>query len=729
MSGSASTAMDDHLQRFGTGNENGNDSDDSSSAGQREESSSHQSAGAVAGLAETSFWSTVFADTSRPVPNTVLGRWWHEQQPIVTRFVHDYGAVLVRFLTPFTPRAARRAGYCCGCRALLRSLDRIDLELPGGEGGWSSRWRSRRCDCGDRRTALTEGISSVCAAVGGAGVAAVIIMVAAAVSWCSWRRSSPSWLLLLGEVAIGSAGVAHYLARDDGHAEAKVLEAHLVALERSLSPFFHGVHACMRMVKCSQTLSFGLQLSVPMPPVARMEGRLPATGSGGLPGRAEVALRDLRSVVMDVLEGGMEQVNVLQLKERCGDTDSFLESGGQASDSGGRQSMQSLADLAGTERRLVVDLRRFLAIVAARVEGVMVEPETWGFWWDSQLVDVSEALAEVARYFEAASGKLETAIGCGGLPFSPSGSTSASGEMTAAAEAISSLRLHYEEIVVRLYSCQSNASSLLRGPSKSAADAWEALRQGLAEARLSTGPLNCDQNLWQKAEDLVETMAKEVDETGAALESGKSPSSVNNNPDPSRHLEAGTGWVSLASPKEEGPRVFEGGGGDHPNKDDASSTPDTGITDVHVGVPSPVRSRYERQEGAASRPTPEETVGEDSRELLVSELDSVLRARPLPPTCEKRLPLVSQQSIDSEDGSDTPEEQSTERPLGVATPPTGSALPIGSQNLMSELRAQLSGAMNEEFFSSDRLPCPVTSEAEEGSVVEGDRPKQREEDP
>lgn len=102
--------------------------------------------------------------------------------------------------------------------------------------------------------------------------------------------------------------------------------------------------------------------------------------------------------------------------------------------------------------------------------------------------------------------------------------------MTAAAEAISSLRLHYEEIVVRLYSCQSNAISLLRDPSKSAADAWEAVRQGLAEARLSTGPLNCDQNLWQKAEDLVETMANEVGETGAALEPGKSPSSEKNDP-------------------------------------------------------------------------------------------------------------------------------------------------------------------------------------------------------
>lgn len=76
MSGSASTAMDDHLQRFGTSNENGNDSDDSSSSTcQRGETSSHQSAAGVSDIAErdTSFWSTVFADTSRPLPNTVRG--------------------------------------------------------------------------------------------------------------------------------------------------------------------------------------------------------------------------------------------------------------------------------------------------------------------------------------------------------------------------------------------------------------------------------------------------------------------------------------------------------------------------------------------------------------------------------------------------------------------------------------------------------------------------------
>lgn len=228
------------------------------------------------------------------------------------------------------------------------------------------------------------------------------------VSWCSWRRSSPSWLLLLGEVAIGSAGVAHFLAREDGHQEAKVLEAHLVALERSLGPFFRSVQACMRMVRCSQTLSFGLRLSVPMPPVARMEGRLPATGTSSRSGQPEVALRELRSVLMDVLEGGVEQANAFQPKERCvgtakdGDTGGFSKSEGQTFDSGNDRTVQFLADLAGREKQLVADLRRFVADVAARVDKALTGPEVWGLWWDSQLADVSEAVRESAKYFEAA---------------------------------------------------------------------------------------------------------------------------------------------------------------------------------------------------------------------------------------------------------------------------------------------------------------------------------------
>lgn len=232
-------------------------------------------------------------------------------------------------------------------------------------------------------------------------------VLGAEVSWCSWRRSPPSWPLLLGEVAIGSAGLAHYLARDDGHQEAKLLEAHVIALERSLGPFFRRVHACMRMVRCSQTLSFGLRLSVPMPPVARMEGRLPAAG-GSRPGQPEVALRELRSVLMDVLEGGVRQASAFDNREGCasaangGDTDGSFASDGQTTDSGKCRTSHLLADLVGREAQLVADLRRFVAGVAAKVNGAMAGPDVWGLWWDSQLTEISEAMGELAKYFEAA---------------------------------------------------------------------------------------------------------------------------------------------------------------------------------------------------------------------------------------------------------------------------------------------------------------------------------------
>lgn len=201
--------------------------------------------------------------------------------------------------------------------------------------------------------------------------------------------------------------MAHYLARDDGHHEAKLLEAHVIALQRSLGPFFRGVHACMRMVRCSQTLSFGLRLSVPMPPVARMEGRLLAAG-GSRPEQPEVALRELRSVLMDVLEGGVRQASAFDHQERCtgaangDDTDGFFTSEGQATDSDKSQTAHLLANLVGREAQLVAYLRRFVAGLAARVNGAMAGPELWGLWWDSQLAEASEAVRELAKYFEAA---------------------------------------------------------------------------------------------------------------------------------------------------------------------------------------------------------------------------------------------------------------------------------------------------------------------------------------
>lgn len=117
-------------------------------------------------------------------------------------------------------------------------------------------------------------------------------------------------------------------------------------------------------------------------------------------------------------------------------------------------------------------------------------------------------------------GRLKTAIGTGPPPFSVPSGASSSSEISAAAEALSSLRLHYEEALVRLYSCQSNAISVMRDPSKNTADFWGNLRQGLADARSATEALNCDNKLWRKAEDLVESNANGDDRSGADLSLG-----------------------------------------------------------------------------------------------------------------------------------------------------------------------------------------------------------------
>lgn len=202
--------------------------------------------------------------------------------------------------------------------------------------------------------------------------------------------------------------MAHFFAREDGHQEAKLLESHLVALEHSLGPFFRAVHACVRMVRCSQTLSFGLRLSVPMPPVARMEGRLPTTGASRRLGQPEMALRDLRAVLMDVLEGGVAQSNAFQPEEgfagtaKDHDTGVVSKSEGQTFDFGNERTAQFLSDLTGKEKLLAATLRRFVAGVAARVDEAMTGPEVCGLWWDSQLADVSKAVKESAEYFKAA---------------------------------------------------------------------------------------------------------------------------------------------------------------------------------------------------------------------------------------------------------------------------------------------------------------------------------------
>lgn len=186
-------------------------------------------------------------------------------------------------------------------------------------------------------------------------------------------------------------------------------------------------------------------------------------------------------------------------------------------------------------------------------------------------------------------------------------------------------------------------------------------------------------------------------------------------------MEAGVGWVSLATPREEGPRVFEGGSGDEGSEDEARIPLDSKVTDVLVGVPSPNRSRRQGDHGESSHPAPEEVVDEHSRAQLVGELDSVLRARPPPQTCEKHLPLESQQSLEKDVEGEIGDAREEEPPLDAPTPDLAPRFPVadsaGSRDLMSELRAQLSMAANEEIFSSDRHQVASSSNSGGSSLA------------
>ena len=208
-------------------------------------------------------------------------------------------------------------------------------------------------------------------------------------------------------MACGSAWAANIIARKDGLREAKVLESRLSALERSLGSFFRGVQACSRMVRCSQTLSFGLRLSVPMPPVARMEGGTSAIVSGAM-----VSLRDVRLILSDVVEGGIEQTQAFGAKKPDSNTSTSikveLEDTGRVSDSGKghshSHSPRLLAGIVRSEKQLVADLRRFIAEVTERInQAMMMDSGVWGFWWDSELEDTSDAVRGLAKYFEAAA--------------------------------------------------------------------------------------------------------------------------------------------------------------------------------------------------------------------------------------------------------------------------------------------------------------------------------------
>lgn len=189
----------------------------------------------------------------------------------------------------------------------------------------------------------------------------------------------------------------------------------------------------------------------------------------------------------------------------------------------------------------------------------------------------------------------------------------------------------------------------------------------------------------------------------------------------SRHLESGVEWVSLTTPSGQDPSVFEVGDLQQGSEETVEpSPPDPSVTDVLVGVSSPERSKVKvgEEHCRVAGVDCEELLNDRSRSQLVGELDSVLRTRPLPPVCEKHLPVEGKRSLENWDEEELfPKDGSLDDSFSVdkSAPPVPHVMQpsacekSGKHDLLSELRAQLSMAANEEIFSSDRVDqCNAT---------------------
>lgn len=168
--------------------------------------------------------------------------------------------------------------------------------------------------------------------------------------------------------------------------------------------------------------------------------------------------------------------------------------------------------------------------------------------------------------------------------------------------------------------------------------------------------------------------------------------------------------------------MFEGGNGDDGAEQKQELQPDAGVTNVLVGVASPGRSRLKREDESASRAALGELKDYRSRSQLLGELGSVLRTRPVPPTCEKRLPLESQLALEEEEDRQLHDTQDSELSLASPAPePSTSPMPVcenaDSHDLLCELRAQLSLAANEEIFFSEQDQWEVESVVEHEDIL------------
>lgn len=110
--------------------------------------------------------------------------------------------------------------------------------------------------------------------------------------------------------------------------------------------------------------------------------------------------------------------------------------------------------------------------------------------------------------------RLEIAMGSGCVPFAVSQRSSPTSDVATVAETLSALRLRYEETVVQLYSCQSRVSAILRDPAGSTQDAWADVRHKVAGALESTRNGGRDEELWSKAENLIDSLTNGKSSSG-----------------------------------------------------------------------------------------------------------------------------------------------------------------------------------------------------------------------
>ncbi|CAM9213670.1 unnamed protein product [Choristocarpus tenellus] len=687
--------------------------------------------------------------------------WFESLHPtkMFTRFLVSCMPYIIRI----SPSAVRQTAYRASCQGVLRSIDRLDAKLPGGSRGWSRRWLSR-----PRKGVMPKGwgckflgpedtITATAAVAAAAGMAMLkcstlfgmpfiyfvffvasifclwdlryvivrpnschllphIDMMSPAL-WCGWRRLPPVWGILTVEIVCGSVFIAQRLARDAGHRDARMMEARVECLEHSLEPLFRNISSCMRMVRCAQALSFGLRLSIPMPPISRMEARF--EGAGDLGSSTGPAVRELRTSLADVLQGAIEQTTyAIYVAAAC-----RWPYGNQYTDvwdAGDTERKcytepQMLAQLSKLEIQLPKILRDYVFMVAVSLDRA---PTCWemGVRFESERDSILESLEHLGQLFRAAAERLVVVMGADYCGFPIRDITSPSNNVTAVGSTLYGLRLGIEEVLVRLFLCQSKLHMAMNISSGNAGYDWQPLLQEftLAQSALTDARLDA---MWTNMQRTIEILAQA--NTDGLGPTGVQSSDMETPPvsGPGEHVDAGVMQTASVGPRTCGPDIYEGGKADDNLEGRINPAVDRNITDILVAVAAPDRAEQMVHESTCSTPTLNPS--DDSCAQLMGELSWVLQARPQPETCVKTLPdSVEVDPVMIEHDAMMVEHQDViEDGLASCPSPKVSLGNQGKNLLVSALREQLSVAANEEIFTfgADEFDGSDLHQSEDGS--------------